>query len=96
MARTSRSTPAELSPGWPDRESPDPIAEVARRFALNIEAKRGTRSLRSIALATGMNHSILVNILAGRTWPDLATIARIERALETDVWPGFEPEDGRA
>ena len=29
-----------------------------------------------------------MRILAGEAWPDLATIAKIERGLGEDLWPG--------
>lgn len=88
MARTQRASPAELTPGWPSEPSPDPIAEVARRFAVSVQQEMGGRSIRSVADAAGISHVSLLSIFAGRTWPDLATIARIERAMGTDVWPG--------
>ena len=87
MARTHRASPAELTPGWPEAESPDPIAEVARQFALNVRAAIGSRSVRSMADASGMDHGGLLRVLAGETWPDLATIAKIERGLGVDLWP---------
>ena len=90
MARTKRSTPAELTPGWPAEPSPDPAAEVARKFALALEAGRGERSLRLIARDAGISHTILLKVLAGATWPDLATLARIERSVGVRLWPDLD------
>lgn len=35
-----------------------------------------------------MDHSTILAILQGRTWPDLYTVARLEQGLEADLWPG--------
>jgi transcriptional regulator with XRE-family HTH domain len=88
MPRPARATPAELTPGWPVEASPDSVAEVARRFALALGAAVGQQSLRSVAAAAGMSHTSLSAILAGAVWPDLATIAKLERGLGADLWPG--------
>lgn len=46
------------------------------------------RSIRSVALDSGIGNVTLVSILAGKAWPDLATIARLETGLGVDLWPG--------
>ena len=89
MARPARKTPRELTPdGWPEVTSPDPVAEVARQFALNLREAVGEQSLRGASARIGVDHSTLVRILAGEAWPDLATIARIEIGLGVAVYPG--------
>lgn len=88
MARQPRALPAELAdPPWPEHPSGDPLGEVARQFVLNVRAAVGDRSVRSVAAAAGMSHVTLLNVLAGRVWPDLYTIARLEAALDTGLWP---------
>ncbi len=44
------------------------------------------RSARSVAASADVNHVTLLNILAGRTWPDLATLAKLEIALDAELW----------
>ena len=63
-------------------------AEVARLFAENVRVAIGSRSLREVAALTGVNHTSIGDVLNGRTWPDLATIARLEAGLAADLWPG--------
>lgn len=94
MPRPKRATPAELTPGWPTVESTDPIAEVARKFAVALMDAVGERSIRSVAKDTGLTHSTLVGILAGHTWPDLATIAKLERGVDVALWPPHRGESG--
>jgi hypothetical protein len=33
-----------------------------------------------------MNHVTLLNALAGNSWPDLLTLARLELALDAELW----------
>jgi hypothetical protein len=88
MVRTARKTPRELSPEpWPDARSDDPIGEIARQFAVNLRDAIGQQSIRGAAARSGLNHSTLLAILEGRTWPDLETIAKLETGLDAAVWP---------
>ncbi|MFC0678427.1 hypothetical protein ACFFGH_11320 [Lysobacter korlensis] len=94
MPRPARPSPAELSPEpWPARPSDDPVAEVARRLVLNVEREIGGRSVRSVAESAQVDHTTLLGLLRGRSWPDLVTIARLERGLEADLWPGLPKRD---
>jgi transcriptional regulator with XRE-family HTH domain len=61
---------------------------VARRLVANLEREIGDRSIRSVADTTGVDHSTLLGLLRGRSWPDLVTIARLEQGLAADLWPG--------
>ena len=89
MGRPSRLLPAQLSGSpWPDTPSDDELAEVARRFVVNVRSAMGSRSIRAVALECGVGNVTLSNVLAGKAWPDLATIARLERGLGQDLWPG--------
>lgn len=87
MARPARQLPRELVDGWPDGPSDDAVAEVTRLFAVNLRAAIGDRSLRVAAAPTGVDHTTILKILDGRTWPDAATIAKLEIGLETRLWP---------
>lgn len=84
-----RAQPVELCPTpWPSAPSADPYAEVARRFVVALNGALNGRSVRSIAADAGLTHGALNKLLAGRSWPNLLTIARLERALGADLWPG--------
>lgn len=89
MSRTTRLKPNELVPAWPDGPASDPVGEVARVFAANLRRAIGERSIRSAADACGMNHATLLGILDGRAWPDMETIAKLERGLDAPLWPGY-------
>jgi len=88
MARTERPRPNALSASWPESPSSDPAGEVARRFALALAEQIGSRTLREVAEQCELTHATLVGILAGRTWPDMRTISRLEDGLDVDLWPG--------
>ena len=88
MARPKRAAPSASSANWPDAPCHDPVAEVARQLALRLRAAIGGRSLRSLKASTGIEHTTIAAVLNGTTWPDLATIARLELGLEADLWPG--------
>lgn len=81
MPRTSRPTPAELAPGWPDAPSADVAGEAARRFAISLRAAIGDRSIRAAARDAGLSHAALLGYLNGSTWPDLYAISRLQAAL---------------
>jgi hypothetical protein len=87
MPRSVRLKPRELVPEWPNGPATDPIGEVARLFADNLRGAIAQRSIRSVADACGMNHATLIGILDGRAWPDMETIAKLERGLDAPLWP---------
>jgi transcriptional regulator with XRE-family HTH domain len=66
----------------------DPVAEVARLLALRLGRALGGRSLREAGRVTGVDHTTVGDILAGRVWADIATLARLEAGLGADLWPG--------
>ncbi|WP_403021520.1 helix-turn-helix domain-containing protein [Salinibacterium sp. GXW1014] len=88
MPRPSRSSPSERTSSWPDTPSDDPSGEVARLLTLNLQAAMGDLSMRAAGARTGVDHSTIQGILQGRTWPDLDTIAKLERGLGAALWPG--------
>jgi len=87
--RPVRRSPSELTPGWPDAHSDDPVAEVARLLCLNVRATLDGRSVRELARLTGVDRATIGTILAGKAWPDLQTVARLEIALGRPLWPPF-------
>ncbi|MFF4405217.1 helix-turn-helix domain-containing protein [Streptomyces sp. NPDC001262] len=62
---------------------------LARRLAAVME-QRGLSANR-LAADAGINRQTIANVLAGTGWPDLLTIASLEQALDTDLWPGLRP-----
>lgn len=87
MPRTARPSPRELSADWPAAPSHDAAGEVARQFALNLKKAIAGKSQRAVTELTGVEHSTISRVLSGQAWPDLATIARLELGLETNLWP---------
>lgn len=90
MGRPARLLPAQLTAApWPDQPTDDPLAETARQFVLNLREAMNGRSIRAVAAECGLGNVTLSNVLAGKAWPDLATIARLEQGLRTPLWPGL-------
>lgn len=87
VPRPHRPIPAALVDGWPDTTSPRPDVETARLLAVNLRTALNGRSLRAAKDATGVDHSTIADILNGRAWPDLHTIASLEAGLHADLWP---------
>jgi hypothetical protein len=75
---------------WPDgRLKKD--APVAARYALELskrlrEATEG-RPLVSVAEEASIARSTLYDLLQGRTWADLQTLAKLETVLGCRLWP---------
>jgi lambda repressor-like predicted transcriptional regulator len=97
VANPSRARPPNgfVSAGtWPVAEIADHHgARVAQALARRLAAamyERGLSAQRLAALA-GVNRQTIANVLGGSGWPDLLTIANLERALEADLWPGPQP-----
>lgn len=87
VSRTPRQRPFELAPApWPEIPADDAIAEAARTFVVRLRQAMGTQSTRAVATAAGVHHTTLLGVLAGRSWPDLATLARLELALDAELW----------
>ncbi|WP_157534394.1 hypothetical protein [Microbacterium sp. Leaf320] len=87
MVGVPRLSPAELVSGWPDVATDDPAGEVARRVALELRSAIDSHGLRAFADQVDLNHSTLLGVLAGRTWPSVQLIARMEAVLARPVWP---------
>ncbi|GAA2056771.1 hypothetical protein GCM10009820_17390 [Leifsonia soli] len=90
MPRPHRPAPnAGDTEGWPHTERDDPIQETARRLVLNLRVQMGEASIRSVAMNAGMDHNVLRLVLSGDSWPDLVTIAKLERWFGVTLWPGI-------
>ena len=76
-------------PAGPFQEGAPPYARVTAAIACRYQEVVGTRSLRSVARAAGIDPTSLGRTLAGETVPDVHTIAVLEDALETELWPSY-------
>ena len=94
VARPRRKTPAEhfAAGAWPDGTTDDPAARAAAAFVSRLRTAAAGRSYRQLEAVTGVDHTAIAKTLAGATWPDLATIAKLEHGLDTDLWPGRPTE----
>ena len=90
--RPKRLTPGGYEESFPDRAIADPAAEVARLLVLNLIAAIGDRSLREVGVLTGVDRTAIAEFIAGKSWPDIATIARLEVGLGVSLWPPFAGE----
>jgi hypothetical protein len=81
-----RETPLELSPDWPNEPSPDHAGETARLITLGLLEAMNGRSIRSVAKAAELNEGTLRRLISGQSWPDVRTIARLERALDVKIY----------
>lgn len=80
---------ADNPESWPHAVIDDPAASVvqaiARALTAALEAPR--RSLREVAVGSSVNRQAIADLLAGRCWPDIATIARLENFLARPLYP---------
>lgn len=84
--KVPRATPGELSSKWPDEPSGNPAGEAARRFALNLKAAIGDRSVRSVVRDADINEGTIRKIVSGDSWADLHTIWSLESALGVELY----------
>ncbi|MGV9310331.1 helix-turn-helix domain-containing protein [Nonomuraea sp. NPDC004354] len=81
---------AEDPQAWPHADlTPHPAAAVVQAIAATLAGILAERrlSLRGLAAASGVNRQAIADLLAGRSWPDVATIALLETALAVRLWP---------
>jgi transcriptional regulator with XRE-family HTH domain len=74
---------------WPHSPSTDPAAEAVRQIARDLAGTLADRgwSLRRTADGSGVNRQAIADLLAGRSWPDIATVARLAAFTGTALWP---------
>ncbi|MEU2394861.1 helix-turn-helix transcriptional regulator [Streptomyces sp. NPDC007369] len=90
--RARARSPRELTDdpeAWPEQASTDPGADAVRQIARTLgQALDGHGlSLRAAAAGSGVNRQAIADLLAGRSWPDVATVARLAHFTNTTLWP---------
>lgn len=75
---------------WPDGvfapDAPTAVSyavEISRRLERSLEGQSRT----ALAREAEIDRSTLYDMLSGRTWPDAVTLAKLEQALESRLWP---------
>ena len=68
-----------------DRHTPLEVY-LAAGLALRLSNKIGDESIRYVAKNAGLSPQTVHNILNGKTWPDIFTIARLETSLRAKLW----------
>ncbi|MEO5876281.1 MAG: hypothetical protein ABIS86_21750 [Streptosporangiaceae bacterium] len=64
-------------------------ARVAQGLARRVaeEMDRQQISAQRLGVLSGVNRQTIANVLAGSVWPDLLTMANLDRALDLRLWP---------
>ncbi|MGQ4387963.1 helix-turn-helix domain-containing protein [Streptomyces sp. SAS_270] len=67
-------------------------ARVAQAMAVRLKAGLDRRgwTVAQLSRESGVARFTIAKALAGEAWPDLLTIANLEKALDCDLWPGRE------
>ncbi|MGW5446815.1 helix-turn-helix domain-containing protein [Streptomyces asiaticus] len=74
---------------WPHAQLTDPGAAAVQAIARTLTAVMSERrlSLRGLAETSGVNRQAIADLLAGRSWPDVATVAWLGAAVDAPLWP---------
>lgn len=93
-ARSPRELAGDLEP-WTAQPLTDPGAEAVRQIARCLQGVLDERklSLRAAAAGSGVNRQAIADLLAGRSWPDVATVARLAAFTGTTLWPQLTSPD---
>ncbi|SDS83512.1 Helix-turn-helix [Nocardioides scoriae] len=80
-----------LSAGtWPrgtfTADAPDAVAHAVA-IAMALAAALEGRNKSEVAAAAEIERSTLYDILAGKSWPDTVTLAKLEAHLGQTLWP---------
>lgn len=62
-------------------------AEISRRLIAALEGQLQ----KDVAEAADLARSTLNDIVTGRQWPDVVTVAKLEHMLKTRLWPEWTP-----
>jgi transcriptional regulator with XRE-family HTH domain len=99
--RARSTAPRDLADNpenWPHADlAGHPAAAVVQAIAAALTGELAARTLsrRGLAAMSGVNRQSINDLLAGTSWPDVATIALLETALRRRLWPTI-PLDGAA
>lgn len=73
---------------WPDGKLDGQVlAEYVRQVAVRLDEAIGGRSVRDVAREADLQHTTVLGLLKGESWPDLVTIAKLEQELGVRLWP---------
>lgn len=76
-----------VSGQWPDVTAATHEAQVVADIAAGLADALADRGLRDVARDADLAHTTIRDLLAGHAWPDVVTVARLERALGRRLWP---------
>ena len=62
-------------------------AEISRRVIAALEG----HSQKDVAEEADLARSTLNDMMSGRRWPDVVTVAKLEHILKTRLWPEWTP-----
>ena len=80
---------------WPDGElvaDAPPAARYVAHIARQLRAALEGHTLSELSRRADVNRSTIQDLLAGRFWPDVVTLAKLEQALGATLWP-HSPDD---
>ena len=74
---------------WPQQPAADPAVEAVRHVARALAGALDEQglSLRAAAEGSGVNRQAIADLLAGLSWPDIATVARLAAFTGAGLWP---------
>ncbi len=85
-----------VSGDWPFASLSGPrLVSYAQLFARRLHHAVGDRSIREVARTANLSNSTLLAVMGGTRWPDMVTVAKLEEALDIDLWPGEEVRRGK-
>ena len=79
---------------WPDgplREGAPSVVAYAVAIAKALDQALEGQVRARVAEEAGIERSTLYDILAGNTWPDMVTLAKLEQCLNVTLWPTQPP-----
>ena len=76
-------------PDGPFRSETPPEVYLAAALAGRLDSRIGRDSIRYVAKKADLSPQTILNILNGKSWPDLRTIAKLENAFNSRLW-GYE------
>ena len=76
-------------PHGPFRPETPPEVYLAAALARRLKMGIWRNSIRYVAKKADISPQTIINILNGKSWPDLRTIAKLENAFNSRLW-GYE------